>query len=98
MVAAEWEFEEELGKKVPSNNYIEHSPVKSKSNKTVIAFAIEVYFDTSQITSNTCFIEWYLRSGRKIEVPDVEKAGWLDEETAGKKIIGYQLPLIDILK
>lgn len=97
LIAAKREFEEELGKKVVSDDFIKLNPVKSKSNKTVYAFAAEEDFDTTNITSNLCWVDWPPRSGKKIEIPEVDKAEWFDIETAKKKIIGYQLPLIDEL-
>ena len=95
LTAAKREFEEELGKKVVTKDFVELSPVKSKSNKTVHAFAAEEDFDTNNIKSNLCWVDWPPRSGKKIEVPEVDKAEWFDVETAKEKIIGYQLPLIE---
>ena len=97
LVAAKREFEEELGKQLTSKKFIELSPVKSKSNKIVYAFAAEQDFDTNNIVSNLCWVDWPPRSGKRIEIPEVDKAEWFDCETAKKKIIGYQLPLIDEL-
>lgn len=97
VVAAKREFEEELGKKVLAEDFIELPPVKSKSNKTVYAFAAEQNFDTANITSNLCWVDWPPHSGKRIEVPEIDKAEWFDVETAKKKIIGYQLPLINEL-
>jgi len=97
LVAAKREFEEELGKKVFAKKFIELTPVKSKSKKTIYAFAAEEDFDTTNITSNLCWVDWPPRSGKRIEIPEIDKAEWFDVETAKKKIIGYQLPLIDEL-
>ncbi|MEP6683234.1 MAG: NUDIX domain-containing protein [Parafilimonas sp.] len=97
LAAAKREFEEELGKKVLSKKFIELSVVKAKSGKAVYAFAAEENFDITNITSNVCLVDWPPRSGKKIKVPEIDKAEWFDIETAKKKIIGYQLPLIDEL-
>jgi len=94
LVAAKREFEEELGKKVLAKKFIELAPVKSKSKKTIYAFAAEQDFDTTNITSNLCWVDWPPRSGKRIEIPEIDKAEWFDVETAKEKIIGYQLPLI----
>ena len=61
------------------------------------AFAAVEDFDTTNIKSNLIWIDWPPRSGKKIEIPEVDKAEWFNVETAKKKIIGYQLPLIDEL-
>jgi len=97
LIAASREFEEELGRKIIAKEFIELSPVKAKSNKVVYAFAVEQDFDTANIVSNSCWIDWPPRSGKRIQVPEVDKAEWFDVETAKEKIIGYQLPLIDEL-
>ena len=98
LAAAKREFEEELGSKVLSGNFIELSVVKAKSGKAVSAFAAEEDFDTTNIKSNFCLIDWPPRSGKKMEVPEIDKAEWFDVETAKQKIIGYQLPLIEELR
>ena len=97
LAAAKREFEEELGKKVLATAFHELPPVKSKSNKTVVAFAANEDFDTTNITSNVIWIDWPPRSGKRIQVPEVDKAEWFNIEAARDKIIGYQLPLIDRL-
>jgi predicted NUDIX family NTP pyrophosphohydrolase len=97
LAAAKREFEEELGKKVSATLFQELPPVKSKSNKTVVAFAANEDFDTTNITSNVIWIDWPPRSGKRIQVPEVDKAEWFNIEAAKEKIIGYQLPLIDHL-
>jgi predicted NUDIX family NTP pyrophosphohydrolase len=97
LVAAKREFEEELGKKILAEKFIELSPVKSKSNKTIYAFAAEYDFDTTNIKSNLCWVDWPPRSGKRIEIPEIDKADWFDIETAKKKILEYQLPLINEL-
>ena len=97
LIAAQREFEEELGKKIIAKEFIDLSPVKAKSNKVVYAFAVEQDFDTANIVSNLCWIDWPPRSGKRIQVPEIDKAQWFDLQTAKEKIIGYQLPLIDEL-
>ncbi|MEO8713039.1 MAG: NUDIX domain-containing protein [Parafilimonas sp.] len=97
LVAAKREFEEEVGSKVLTEKFIELTPVKSKSKKTIYAFATEQDFNTGNITSNLCWIDWPPRSGKRIEVPEIDKAEWFDVETAKKKILSYQLPFIDEL-
>ena len=97
LTAAKREFEEELGRNVSAKDFLELSPVKSKSGKIVHAFAAAEDFDTTNIKSNLCWVDWPPRSGKQIEVPEVDQAEWFDVETAKKKIIGYQLPLVEEL-
>lgn len=96
--AAIREFEEELGSKINLKEYIELTPVKSKSNKIVFAFAAEKDFDVTSIKSNTCLIDWPPRSGKKLEIPEIDKAKWFDIKLARQKITNYQLPLIKELE
>lgn len=97
LAAAKREFEEEVGKKVLAKEFIELSPVKSKSNKIVYAFAANEDFDTTNTTSNLIWVDWPPKSGKKIEIPEVDKAAWFDIETAKQKILPYQLPLLEEL-
>ena len=53
--------------------------------------------DVSEITSNTCLVQWPPRSGRQIEVPEIDRAQWFDIEAAREKINAGQLPLLDRL-
>ena len=97
LTAAKREFEEELGKNVSAENFLELTPVKSKSNKTVYAFAAEQDFDSGNIKSNLCWVDWPPRSGKRIEIPEVDKAEWFDIDTAKKKVLPYLMPLIEEL-
>src|SRR5215212_1646584 len=61
--AAVREFKEETGSLV-SGNFMELSPVKLKSGKTVQAWAVEGDIDASQISCETYIkLEWPPRSG-----------------------------------
>jgi predicted NUDIX family NTP pyrophosphohydrolase len=95
--AAKREFEEELGSPVLSADLIELAPVKSKNNKTVYCFAAEEDFNTNNVKSNLCSIEWPPRTGMRIEIPEVDRAEWFDIKAAKEKILLYQLPLIEEL-
>lgn len=95
--AAKREFEEETGKKLTAKDFVELPPVKNKSGKTVYAFAAEQDFDTTKISSNLIEVDWPPRSGKRLEVPEVDKAEWFDAATAKDKIHTYQAPLIETL-
>lgn len=94
LAAAIREFEEETGIKV-DGDFTELEPVKLKSGKTVFAWALEKEVDASRITSNEFEIEWPPRSGKKISIPEVDKAGWFDLETALTKINPAQRNLLE---
>ena len=69
--------------------------VVQKSGKRVIAFAGEADVDPAAVVSNTVMVDWPPRSGRKIEVSEVDRAGWFDSATARTKINPAQAVLID---
>lgn len=96
LAAARREFTEETGF-VAQGPFIELSPVRLKSGKTVLAWACEGDCDPAQIRSNTFTIEWPPRSGRKAEFPEVDRADFFDVETAKRKLNPAQVPLVDEL-
>ena len=96
--AAQREFAEETGASI-DGSATELTPVKQPSGKVVHAFAIEGDFDPATLKSNTFELEWPKGSGRKRQVPEVDKAAWFDVAEAGTRILAGQLPiLVDLLK
>ena len=91
--AAIREMEEESGKKV-EGNFIELTPVRIKSGKTIYAWAIENEFDPADLKSNFFEIEWPPKSGIKKSFPEVDKAEWFKVDEAKVKINAGQVPLI----
>ena len=96
MKAAIREFKEETGFAV-SGNFIPLNTVKLKSGKYVKAWALEKDVDTTRVKSNTFLFEWPPRSGKKIEIPEVDRAEWFSVDIAKQKINLGQVPLIDEL-
>ena len=94
--AALREFEEELGVR-PQGTPVPLGEIRQKAGKRVIAFALEGDLDVENIVSNTCEIEWPPRSGKRITIPEVDKAGWFSLEEAREKILPAQAPLLDRL-
>lgn len=85
--AAIREFGEETGTALdPGSDYSKLDPVRLKSGKTVHAWALEQFIDAEAIRSNCFEIEWPPRSGRRLEIPEVDKAGWFGYEQACEKI------------
>lgn len=97
LAAARREFEEELGTRAPAGSADDLGEVRQKSGKVVHAFAVQGDLDAEAITSNTCPIEWPPRSGRTIEIPEVDRAGWFTLEEAKQKINPAQAALLDRL-
>ena len=95
--AARREFREETGLEV-SGKFIELSPVKQKSGKTVFAWAVEGNIDPSKIISNQFEMEWPPRSGKMKSFPEIDRAGWFDVNDAMKMINTGQSSLITDLQ
>ena len=79
------EFHEETGKEI-SGNFIKLQPVKQKSGKTVFAWAMESDLETDGMYSNTVSIHWPPKSGKTLEIPEVDRWEWFESEEAKKKI------------
>lgn len=94
--AAKREFEEETGQKI-DGNFIELKTIQQKGGKLVYAWAVEGNIDAGNIVSNTFKQEWPYKSGKWQTYPEVDKAGWFDEEEAKEKINAAQVVLIDYL-
>lgn len=97
LTAAKREFEEEVGLPV-SGKFIELNPVKLKSGKTIYAWAVECDIDLTHFKSNTFPLEWPPKTGKFIEIPEVDKAEWQDMATAKQKINPGQAGLLEELE
>ena len=97
LTAARREFGEELGAALPDGPMIDLGEVRQKGGKLVRAWALEGDLDPERIVSNTIPVEWPPRSGRRIEVPEVDRAGWFSLEEARERINPAQVALLDRL-
>ena len=97
LAAARREFEEELGAPAPAGPALELGEVRQKGGKLVRVWAVAGDLDASATTSNTFEVEWPPRSGRLIEVPEVDRAEWFTLERAREKINPAQAELLDRL-
>jgi predicted NUDIX family NTP pyrophosphohydrolase len=95
--AARREFAEELGVTLPDGPLEDLGEVRQKSGKLVHAWALEGDLDAGAVSSNTFELEWPPRSGRKIDVPEVDRAEWFAPEDAQEKINPAQAQLLDRL-
>jgi len=95
--AAKREFEEETGMQV-QGNLISLKPIKQKSGKTVIAWAIEQDIEVSKIKSNLFEMEWPPKSGKYQQFPEMDRAEWFSVSDAKEKIISGQNGLIEELE
>ena len=95
LLAARREFEEELGAAPPDGPAQDLGEVRQKGGKLVRAWAVPGDLDPEAIVSNTFELEWPPRSGKLIEVPEVDRAGWFGLEEARTRINAAQLELLE---
>lgn len=91
------EFAEETGVS-PQAPFIQLHSVKQKGGKTIHAWAWEGDADAGAMQSNTCVIEWPPRSGRQVEIPEVDRCEWFDLAEARVRINAAQAAFIDRLE
>ena len=96
LAAARREFAEETGIPAPSNA-VALGELKQAGGKIVVAWAAEGDCDPAKLVSNLCLIEWPPRSGRKIEIPEVDRAAWFSLDEARERILKSQQPFLDRL-
>lgn len=96
LAAARRELAEETGFAAPGTA-VALTPVRQKSGKLVLAFAVAGDADVTKLVSNFIQLAWPPRSGQWVEVPEVDRAGWFDLPAARRKILTGQLPLLDEL-
>jgi predicted NUDIX family NTP pyrophosphohydrolase len=94
--AARREFREETGWS-PQGPFVPLGGVKYRNHKLVRAWAVEGDADPAAIVSVTFEMEWPPRSGRTIEVPEVDRAAWFTLEEARAKILPAQRRFLDEL-
>jgi predicted NUDIX family NTP pyrophosphohydrolase len=96
LAAARREFAEELGSPAPDGaEPLDLGEITQRAGKRVRAWALKGDLDASSIVSNTCQVQWPPRSGRMIEIPEVDRAEWLPLEQARIKINPAQVALLD---
>jgi predicted NUDIX family NTP pyrophosphohydrolase len=97
LAAARREFQEETGFPV-DGEFLPLGEITQASGKIVTAWAIEGDCDPSRLVSNTCQVEWPPRTGRMIEIPEVDRGAWFPIAEAREKIFTAQRALLDRLE
>lgn len=95
--AALREFAEELGQAAPPGALVPLGDIRQAGGKEVTAYALAGDFDVSAIRSNLVEITWPPRSGRRIEIPEIDRAAWLTLAAAHEKILVSQRPFLERL-
>lgn len=96
LAAARREFREETGF-LADGEFLKLGDIRQKSGKIVVAWAFEGDCDPDKLVSNTCEIEWPPRSGRRIEIVEVDRGRWFTLEETRKYIREEQTKLLDRL-
>ena len=94
------EFEEETGSPVTADpsTFIDLGDIIQKGGKQVVAWAAEGDLDPATAHSNTFSLQWPPRSGRFVDVPEIDRVAWLGPDDARRFVKETQIPLIDRLE
>lgn len=108
--AARREFAEELGVRAPDGPGVDLGAFRYSSGKVVHVLAVEVPASlvgspddpaspdlTTRPGISTAQVEWPPRSGRRIDVPEVDRAAWFPLEEARPLLVKGQQPALDAL-
>lgn len=85
------EFKEETGKLPPKDCFF-LGTFQVSSTKKVLVWCGKHDFDESDCKSNLCEIDIF---NKKIQIPEIDKWGWFDIETAMKKAFFGQKQIIE---
>lgn len=96
LAAARREFHEETGFSA-EGEFLNLGDIRQKSGKIVVAWAFEGNCDPDKLASNTCEIEWPPRSGRRIEIVEVDRGRWFSVEEARQYVREEQAKFLDRL-
>jgi predicted NUDIX family NTP pyrophosphohydrolase len=100
IAAAVREFCEETGF-VVSGDLLPLTPRRMRSGKIVSAWALNSDFPADDIVSNCVIIEWPHGSGKRLQVPEVDRAGWFGIDEALRLIVprqgGFLTELVELL-
>src|SRR6185295_20013373 len=95
--AAVREFREETGF-APGGPYLPLGDITLKSGKRVHAFAVEGDCDPARLASETTTVEWPPKSGRHIEIPEIDRAAFFSIANARHAINPAQATLLNRLE
>jgi predicted NUDIX family NTP pyrophosphohydrolase len=70
---------------------------RQPGGKVIRAFAVEGNFDPADLKSNLFAMEWPPKSGKLVEFPEADRAGWFAADEARRKALRGQIPIIDKL-
>ncbi len=95
--AALREFEEEVGRPVPAEHFVDLGEVQQASGKFVRAWAAEGDLDPATAVSNTFDVEWPPGSGRLQAFPEFDRVAWFGPADARARIVTAQAAFVERL-
>ena len=97
--AAGREWTEETGLPAPDGLALDLGEVRQSGGKLVRAWAVEGSgIDAASMRSNTFTIEWPRGSGRLVEFPEIDRAGWFEAGKAKGKLVKAQVAFVEALE
>jgi predicted NUDIX family NTP pyrophosphohydrolase len=106
LAAAIREFREETGFAVAEDaqreDFLDLGVLRQAGGKLVSVWALDeaesgINCDPAALVSNRCEIEWPPRSGRCIEIPEVDRGAWFPFDEARQRILASQQQALDSL-
>ena len=91
------EFQEETGFE-PCGPYLPLGQITQKSGKIVHAWAFEGDCNPEALVSMETTVEWPMRSGQRIVVPEVDRVAFFSVEAARTAVNPAQAELLDRLR
>ena len=82
---------------IPKGEHEKDEEPLTAARREVTAWAMEGDCDPIDLVSNTCSIEWPPRSGRSMEIPEIDQGRWFGLNEARAWIRKEQEPLLDSL-
>ncbi len=96
LAAARREFVEETGHSLPDGKLVPLTELKQPSGKIVLAWALEGDCPVD-VHSNLFTLEWPPNSGKHVDFPEVDRAGWFEIGEARARLLPGQLGFLDQL-
>ena len=97
LVAARRELQEETGF-AAEGDFLDLGSIRQSGGKIVTAWALEGDCNPADLQSNVCEVEWPPRSGRTLEIPEVDRGEWFLLSDAEQRILAAQKPLLQRLR
>jgi predicted NUDIX family NTP pyrophosphohydrolase len=63
-----------------------------------VIWACSGKYKVTKPTSNTCHVEWPRKSGKMIEIPEIDKLKWFDFSAAKTKLAQSQCAFVERLE